>query len=250
MQKLILHIPHSSTKIPMNKGYVVDQEVLDREILKLTDWYTDDLFSLVGSIQVRADFSRIFCDTERFTDDSLEVMAKFGMGVLYEKADDGSKIRTVSPELRKEVLDHYYWPHHFTLNQSVNDQLKAHGKAIIVDCHSFPHIPLVRDLSKDQNRPDFNIGTDAFHTPQLLIDLSKEFFEERGYSLGVDWPYSGSLVPLDHYQKTKEVTSIMLEINRKLYLKEPTNLQSAEYHNTKKTVNQYLRMIQEASDRL
>lgn len=94
MQKSILHIPHSSTKIPMTNGYVVDQEVLDREILKLTDWYTDDLFSLVGSIQVRADFSRIFCDTERFTDDSLEVMAKFGMGVLYEKANSLVKLNT------------------------------------------------------------------------------------------------------------------------------------------------------------
>jgi hypothetical protein len=35
--------------------------------------------------KIIAPFSRIFCDVERFSDDELEVMAKSGMGVLYEK---------------------------------------------------------------------------------------------------------------------------------------------------------------------
>ena len=43
-KKIILHIPHSSTKISLYDGYLVDSTVLDKEILKLTDWYTDDLF--------------------------------------------------------------------------------------------------------------------------------------------------------------------------------------------------------------
>ena len=96
MTNLILHIPHSSDKIPFDTGYVVDRKVLDQEIIKLTDWYTDDLFLFEDSIIVKADFSRIFCDTERFSDDSQEVMAKYGMGVLYEKSDDGSVIREIN----------------------------------------------------------------------------------------------------------------------------------------------------------
>tara|TARA_B110000046_G_C12605506_1_gene238638 strand:+ start:77 stop:310 length:234 start_codon:yes stop_codon:yes gene_type:complete len=43
-KRIILHIPHSSTNIPLSEGYLVDYIALEKEILKLTDWYTDDLF--------------------------------------------------------------------------------------------------------------------------------------------------------------------------------------------------------------
>ena len=234
----------------MDKGYVVEKKILDQEIIKLTDWYTDDLFLFEESIIVQADFSRIFCDTERFSDDSQEVMAEYGMGVLYEKLDDGSVMREVNPKLREDILNNYYWPHHNKLNQAVNDQLISNGRALIVDCHSFPSDPLIRDLSQEENRPDFNIGTDSFHTPNDLIEISKYFFEERGYSLGIDSPYSGTMVPINHNQKTKNVSSIMLEINRALYLNEPGNQKSSNYLAVKKTVNEYLKLLQTVYDKI
>jgi N-formylglutamate deformylase len=82
MKKLVLHIPHSSTTIPKVEGYIVSQSILNSEILKLTDWYTDDLFQNNIDKDVLAPFSRIFCDVERFSEDEKEVMSKFGMGVL------------------------------------------------------------------------------------------------------------------------------------------------------------------------
>jgi N-formylglutamate amidohydrolase len=127
----------------------------------------------------------------------------------------------------------------------VKEQLEEHGKAMIVDCHSFPSKPFIRDLDQSTNRPDFNIGTDPFHTPKELIELSKEFFQQRGYSLGIDWPYSGSLVPMSHYHRTKEVQSIMLEVNRALYLDEPSNDKSGGYADTKETVREYLEVVED-----
>ena len=81
-------------------------------------FYTDDLFSYDDSVLIKAEFSRVFCDTERFSDDSQEVMAKFGMGVLYVKTDGGLDIRDVKQKLRDEILNTYYWPHHQKLNQA------------------------------------------------------------------------------------------------------------------------------------
>src|SRR5690606_14415748 len=96
------------------------------------------------------------------------------------------------------------------------------------------------------NRPDFNIGTDSFHTPDYLVEISKEFFKQKGYTLGVDWPYSGSIVPLNHYHKTKRVESIMLEINRALYLNEPSNKISSNYKVIKEIIVEYLELIKNA----
>ncbi|MHA8097799.1 N-formylglutamate amidohydrolase [Aquirufa aurantiipilula] len=241
--QLILHVPHSSTNIPWMDGYVVSKEELDQEMLKLTDWYTDDLFHSEEDVMIRADFSRIFCDPERFSEDSEEVMSEFGMGVLYEKNDAGQIIRNVTEEYKKKVLDDFYWKHHQALRQAVKTQLVQFGKALILDCHSYPSTPLMRDLIQKPNRPDFNIGTDPFHTPEHLIQLSQDFFDKKGYSLGVDWPYKGALVPLEYYGKNSNVKSIMLEINRDLYLEEPSNNKSDKYEEIKEVVNDYKNVI-------
>jgi len=192
---------------------------------------------------IKAEFSRIFCDPERFTDDSQEIMAQYGMGVLYEKNDEGEDMRRLTPELREKVLIDFYWKHHHKLSKTVDTQLNLFGKALIVDCHSYPGKPLKRDLDKNPKRPDFNIGTDAFHTPKQLTEVSKTFFENAGYTLGIDWPYNGSIVPLEHYNKNKNVQTIMLEINRDLYLKESTNDKSERYLEVKKVTSEFIKTI-------
>ena len=245
-RKLILHIPHSSTFIPFKEGYLVDDATLESEILKLTDWYTEDLFYSSSDEMIIANFSRIFCDPERFSDDFQEIMSKYGMGVLYEKTDDGKLMRNVSPKLREKILTEYYWKHHNKFNKLVSEQLEKFGKAIIVDCHSFPSFPLKRDPDQTKPRPDFNIGIDKFHTPKELIELSKDFFSKKGFTLGVDWTYSGSIVPLEYYNKNENVQTIMLEINRALYLEEPSNNKSINYDKTKQIVSEFLDTIRNA----
>ena len=242
MNKLILHIPHSSTHIPFTEGYN-SNELIEREVFKLTDWFTDELFYSKKDHSIIASFSRVFCDVERFSEDAQEVMAQYGMGVLYNKTDDGQTLRSLTSPLKVKILTSYYWPHHEKLNSAVANCLKSDGKALIVDCHSFSDTPFIRDLNQDANRPDFNIGTNPYHTSQLLIDHSIDFFESKGVSLGIDWPYSGTIVPLKYYGVNQNVQSIMLEINRKLYLNEQTNEKSERFHEIQKTTKEYLDSI-------
>ncbi|MEN8122582.1 MAG: N-formylglutamate amidohydrolase [Bacteroidota bacterium] len=243
MKQLILHIPHSSTKIPYKDGFIIDDKLLSREITKLTDWYTDDLFYSKDDISIVAGYSRIFCDPERFVDDKEEIMAKYGMGVLYERVDNGLKMRNINPALRERIIKEFYLPHHKKLLNAVSSHLNMYGEALIIDCHSFPDIPFERDLNKEPNRPDINIGTDKFHTPQQLIDFTTVFFESHNLSVGIDWPYSGTIVPLEYYGKDKRVKSIMIEINRKLYLEEGTNNKLPVYNRLKRIIGDYLKEI-------
>ena len=249
MKKLILHIPHSSVNMPILDGYIQDADKIQNELIKLTDWYTDELFYSESDSMIIAPFSRIFCDVERFENDEDEIMSKVGMGALYESFDDGSLLRKVSPSLRSRIITDYYWKHHNALLEEVDKQLKNDGSCLIVDCHSYPSKPLIRDLDQTATRPDFNIGTDKYHTPQKLIDVSIAYFEARGYSIGVDWPYKGTIVPMAHYQKIKKVNSIMLEVNRKLYLNEPSNTKSEKYNETKKIIAGFIEMIKNEINR-
>ncbi len=243
MLKPILHIPHASTVIPDRTGYTASSQVIDTELLKLTDWYTDDLFAYAEGIPIVAEFSRLFCDPERFTEDAREPMAAAGMGVLYEKLDNGQLLRTVELAYRERVLKTNYQPHHQRLETAVRDQLAQNGKALIIDCHSFPNTPMLRDQSQRADRPDFNIGTDLFHTPDYLIATSKQFFADRGYSLGVDWPYAGSIVPMKYYQQDSRVSSIMLEINRNLYLSDEGNTKSVQYDKIKSVTHSFIKAV-------
>jgi N-formylglutamate amidohydrolase len=243
MKKLILHIPHSSTFIPLKDGFVSNPTKIEQEIIKLTDWYTDDLFDSQVDNKIIASFSRIFCDVERFADDELEFMSKVGMGVLYEKLDSDEILRKVTPELREKILIDYYWKHHNFFTSSVEQLLELNEECLIIDCHSFPSNPLQKAINQNPNTPDFNIGTDSFHTPKKYIEASKTYFENLGYSLGIDWPYSGSIVPMKYYQKDKRVTSIMLEVNRRMYLNEPTNEKSNGYKRTKEIIQEYIKLL-------
>ncbi len=243
MKQLILHIPHSSTKIPYKDGFVIDEKLLNHEIIKLTDWYTNDLFFSEEDISIVADFNRIFCDPERFADDKEEEMANYGMGVLYERTDMGKKMRTVDANLRERIINSFYLPHHKKFLKAVSSQLDLYQEVIIIDCHTFSDIPFERDLNQEPNRPDINIGTDNYHTPQSLIDFTTDFFKSRNLTVGIDWPYSGTIIPLEYYGTDKRVKSIMIEINRKLYLKEGTNIKLPGYNQLKNIIGDYLKKI-------
>lgn len=237
--KLILHIPHSSTIIPFYECFVLSKSEIAGEIIKLTDWHTDEIFDSASDYKIVAPFSRLFCDVERFTDDSKEIMSKYGMGVLYEKTDCGRQLRNVSEEIRKKILNDYYYAHHNRFSKAVDEELAVSGKALIIDCHSFPDVPLKRDQDQEQNRPDICIGTDDFHTPVWLCEFTTDYFSSNGFSFLVNKPYNGSIVPLSHYQINRNVMSVMIEINRRLYLKEGSE-KSSGFMKISKLISDYL----------
>ena len=70
----------------------------------------------------------------------MEPMAKSWVWALFTKEqDDDLRLREVSQELRLEILKCFLLAsHHNKLNRAVESQLKSVGKAVIVDCHSFP----------------------------------------------------------------------------------------------------------------
>jgi len=242
---LILHIPHSSTMIPDMNGYKLDFIELFKEMDILTDRYTDELFRSDKDITVRTDFSRIFCDVERFEDDKREVMAKYGMGAVYSHTDDGRLMRIVDRELRGRIIAEYYKPHHQDLFEAVDRQMKTYGEARIVDCHSFPDKPFHCDLNRDNERPDICIGRNSWHTPYSWVVAAMEFFRFKGLSVCIDIPYASTIIPQQYLYKNTRVKSIMIEVNRKLYMDEKTLERNKGFKSTQIMIHDFLYMIRE-----
>jgi N-formylglutamate deformylase len=226
-QFVVLHIPHSSLQIPTDERQAIhlDDAALDTEQLRMTDSFTDELFpvTLVEADRVIFPISRLVCDVERFPSDEDEPMSARGMGVAYVRTSKGHVFRA-QPEAshRQALLDRWYWPHHAKLERTVNDVVTRSGACLIVDCHSFASVALPYELDQTSDRADICVGTDSFHTPSAVRDAIVKAARKEGYSVAVDAPFAGALVPLSAYGKDRRVLSVMIEVNRRLYMDELT----------------------------
>jgi N-formylglutamate amidohydrolase len=224
---VVLHIPHASTTIPSHEraSLALSDGELALELLRMTDRYTDELFALPEDEATPIAFpvSRLVLDPERFADDAEEPMSGHGMGVIYTRTSHRQVFRNAPSTVERErLLTRYYHPHHDRLTAAVNEALDAHSTCLLIDCHSFPAAALPYELDQSGGRPDICIGTDSFHTPPGLRDAAVRLFEGAGFTVAVDRPFAGALVPSRHYRHDARVRALMIEVNRGLYMSETT----------------------------
>ena len=234
---VVVHVPHASLNIPelYRKTILLDEPRLKLEMLRMTDAFCDELYDhpAVGAFVV-AGASRLVCDVERFRDDCLEPRSKLGQGLLYTRTIYGRRLRMYDEKLRETVLREIYDPHHERLTRAVDYALERFGKCLIIDGHSFPSSTPVKPFGI-LTRPDFDVGTDGFHTPAGLRDAICGKVRELGYLPKVNTPFEGAITPMKHYRKDKRVVSIMFETNRRLYMEKTDIVKSAGFAKTRET---------------
>jgi len=233
---LLVHLPHSATSIPPGQrpAILLGNAALERELLALTDWYTDELFApavrAAGGVAVVYRCSRLVVDPERFADDAQEEMAAVGMGVVYTRTSAGAVLRAPpTADERTALLRRCYWPHHRAIEHEVDALLAAFGWCLILDGRSFPSRPLPCELDQNPDRPDICIGTDEVHTPEPLARLIEAFCAGRGLRTARNRPYRGTYVPQKHHHTDQRVSSVMIEVNRRLYLDEESGARSRAF---------------------
>ncbi|MDO5132072.1 MAG: N-formylglutamate amidohydrolase [Eubacteriales bacterium] len=252
-RQIILHIPHSSLFIPEKyiPIFCMRRDELRAELLRMTDLYTDRLFDVPEvpeSNRIVFPYSRLICDVERFRDDRMESMAARGMGVCYTAASSLMPLKTVTAAHKQEMYE-LYDRHHALLTKTVDSVLEDFGAALLIDCHSFASICLPYEgtpagRGDDRCRPDFCIGTDPqFHTPKWVSDFLIDAFSEKGFSVAENYPFGGSLVPMKHYHTDSRVRSVMIEINRRLYMNEETGEKTAEFSSLKALIGRVIRQL-------
>jgi N-formylglutamate amidohydrolase len=152
-----------------------------------------------GIKTVIADYSRFFVDVERLPNDPLEAI---GQGILYEKFN-GLK-RFIGVEERRGMLAYY-----LGYIKNLKEMLNEHS--LLIDCHSFP---------SDLSDVDICIGynNDWSKPTDFVIDLITGYFEHEGYKVGRNEPYSNAISPKTNFN----YNSIMIELNKRIYMDEKT----------------------------
>ncbi|GAA1957381.1 N-formylglutamate amidohydrolase [Amycolatopsis minnesotensis] len=224
---VILHVPHGSRAVTKHarERILLDDAALSVELDHLTDAHTDLIAARAAASArlvpwtFRNELSRLVVDPERFPDEREEMRA-VGMGAVYTRTSRGFPLREDDPGHVRDLLDRHYFPYAAAMTELVDARVRATGRAIILDVHSYPSRALPYELHSGGNRPAVCLGVDPFHTPEWLRDAATSAFASVG-ELDVNTPFGGAYVPLRHYGRVASVSALMLEIRRDVYLGEP-----------------------------
>jgi len=216
---IIMHMPHVSLKVPKKfyKGLKISKDLFNKYNLEMTDLGIDTLFKDYKYKKIKPKYSRLYCDVERFRNDSMEIMSKYGEGAVYTHLYDGIEFHQHNNKYKQHVLK-YYDKYHRRLDRIAKKLLRKDETLLILDCHSFSD----KMASHFYEEPfsDICIGIEENYYDQELLDIIINRIEKLGYTYKINYPYKGSLVPNCIFNgKIKgRVVSIMLEINKRIYL--------------------------------
>lgn len=217
MKNILIHVPHSSLYIPEEycRTALISRDELDEENRFVCDSGVIELIPpALKDNTLIFPYSRLYCDVERFRDDS-EPMNALGMGYIYTHDTKGRQIFMPTAEHRADV-DYIYEAHHSQLDGRVSEILNAYGSCIIIDLHSYSD-EMVRRLFGFDNCPDVCIGTERDYYNSEIVEGLRSICRGLGLSTGLNYPYRGSIIPNRYLcEKKKGIISIMLEINKRV----------------------------------
>lgn len=243
--KILIHIPHSSLKIPkiFKSRIIISYQDLIKENKDMCDLYVNKLININNYNVVKFNYSRMFCDVERFKNDDFEEMSKIGMGAIYECTSKHKNFINIDSKYKNYVLNNFYDKHHNSLDNMCEEILNKYNSCIIVDLHSFSN-KIVKRLLNKKNNPDICIGIDYNFYDKKLEEIVCNFLKNKNYKLKINYPYTGSIIPNKYYRsKNKNIKTIMIEINKKLYLKNNI-INKDNFKKLKKDIKELLELIE------
>lgn len=223
IKQIVVNIPHSAP-VPDDFSKWSNPCLARQEAVKWNDSNIDVVFrdpknrTLEGMNALKfpavllhkSSLNRYTVDMERLENDPMEAQ---GQGIIYTATKDGKSIRTVSDEERESLMDAYRGYHETLRN------LTAPMGTLLIDAHSYPS-----DYDEAGNATGedvdvcigFNDEHDASYPGKEIIDLVKSHFEMCGYKVGLNRPFSNSIVG------SHGTPSIMIELNKRIYIDEKT----------------------------
>ena len=233
----VFNSPHSGRVYP--KRFLQLTRLDHLSIRQSEDAFVDELFARaphLGAPLLRAHFPRAYLDVnrepyeldpamfiealpERYNTSSPRVAA--GLGTLARVVAENKpiyreRLTVADAQMRIEGI---YKPYHETLQRLLTSTIGTFGVAVLIDCHSMPHL----SRSGDKTPPDIVLG-DRYGTScdPGIVNLAENYLAGAGLKIARNRPYAGGHTARAYGQPQNGVHVLQIEISRHLYMNEVT----------------------------
>ena len=178
-----------------------------------SDWHLQELYSFLPSLGItvlQANYSRYVVDLNRALKPPL--FGSFWSAVVPEQTAFKQPIytRKPNPVAVRSRVDEFYRPYHQQLADVLNAAIAQHGRATLLDLHSF--MGLITD--------DVCLGNANGQTcAGDFLDFVARCFSQQGYGVVQNKVFTGGYITR-HYGQYPEVSALQIELRYPTYLDE------------------------------
>jgi N-formylglutamate deformylase len=217
---LILALPHTGTFVPVNLWQNLNAR---GRALTDTDWHIDKLYDglLPDVTTVRATFHRYVIDANRGPDNASLYPGQNTTGLVPLTDFEGVNIWTNNPS-QEDIEGRrmaFHAPYHAALEREMQRITKAHGFALLYDCHSIrSSLPFLFE----GHLPDFNIGTNggASCAPLVANGVQEICLQTKGYTTVLNGRFKGGWTTRHYGRPHQNWHAIQMELAQRAYLAE------------------------------
>jgi N-formylglutamate amidohydrolase len=245
---LVLSSPHSGAVYPAR--FLAASRLSASALRKSEDAFVDDLFAGAlahGAPMLKALFPRAYVDVNRepyeldprmfggalpsfVNTGSIRVAG--GLGTIPRSVGEGQDIYSAALDVDEAMarIEGLYKPYHRMLRELLARARKAHGLAVLMDCHSMPSASSALSGS-DKSRADVVIG-DRYGTScdSVYVECVEETLRGLGYKVVRNKPYAGGYITEYFGAASQSCEALQIEINRGLYMDERTLTKKPAFH--------------------
>ncbi|MBM3521034.1 MAG: N-formylglutamate amidohydrolase [Alphaproteobacteria bacterium] len=247
--------PHSGRHY--SRAFLEQSRLSPQALRKSEDCYVDELFLSCldfGAPMLRANVPRAFIDLNRepyeldrrmFADDlpgyvnSTSARVAGGLGTIPRVVAEGEEIYRGLLRFADAVerINTVYLPYHRTLAALFYEVMRKNGAALLIDCHSMPASALAHVQHAKSGPIDVVIG-DRFGAAcnEDLTSYLEEIFRAEGLRVLRNKPYAGGFITQSHGAPASGRHALQIEVNRALYLSEPSLEKSAGFLPLRKAI--------------
>ncbi len=173
-------------------------------------------------------------------------VSKRGLGLLKSKSRYGEPVHerklTVAEVMAR--IEQYHRPYYAELKQHLDRMRSAWGFAYQLSCHCMSAVGAPTHPDPGEQRPDFCLGNINGQTSTAeFIEFVKGAIESLGYSCRINFPYTGGELNARFGDATGKTESIMVEINKKLFMDTATFGRKPGYPKVKADVTRVLQAV-------